>query len=238
MSGGSPVLAAAGLVKAYEGRLVLDGCDLELAAGGSLAVTGPSGCGKSTLLHCLVGLERPEAGVIRLAGEELGRLDDEGRCRLRARTVGLVFQDHHLLPEATVLENALLPRLALAERVDAAGLAQARALLAAVGLADRERAWPGQLSGGERQRLAVARALVNRPALVLADEPTGALDRRQAEAVADLLIRLCREQGGALLCVSHDLALAARLDRELRLEDGRLQPVARSCEGVRPKQAL
>jgi len=202
---------------------VLDGLDLEVAAGESVAIVGPSGSGKSTLLHLLAGLLRPTAGSVRLAGADLAQLSADGLAALRNRTLGFVFQEHHLLPQCTVLENVLVPTLAFP--CDRAGaLRSARELCERAGLGDRLGHRPAMLSGGERQRAAVVRALVLEPRLVLADEPTGSLDAGNAEAIGDLLAALGRERGAALLAVTHAPALARRLGRVLELRHGRLGP--------------
>jgi lipoprotein-releasing system ATP-binding protein len=199
---------------------VLRGVSFALAAGEALAVTGPSGSGKSTLLHLLGTLDAPDAGRVEIDGRDPAGLAEPELARFRNRAIGFVFQEHYLLPQYTVLENTLLPALAFpGDR--AAARARARELLERVGLGHRLRHRPAELSGGERQRVAVARALVNRPGLLLCDEPTGSLDRDHAGAVAALLFELHREEGAALVVVTHDEALAARLPRRCRLVDGR-----------------
>jgi len=200
---------------------VLRGIDLEVAPGSSLAVTGPSGSGKSTLLNLIGGLDLPTRGRVWLDGADLAAHTEDERCAIRSRDIGFVFQRHHLLPQFTVLENVLLSAAAR-QPPDPAAAARAGRLLARVGLEGRLRHRPGELSGGERQRVAVVRALVNRPRLLLADEPTGALDRANAEALAQLLTELQREEGVALVVATHAEALAARMERVLRLRDGRL----------------
>ncbi len=203
---------------------VLDGVSLRLDAGESLAVVGPSGCGKSTLLNLAGALDVPTSGSICFEGRDLGALDENARSDLRSRAIGFVFQQHLLLPACTVLENVLVPTLPLrrsaAERRE--DEARARALLARVGLGDRLDHRPGRLSGGESQRAAVVRALINRPRLLLADEPTGSLDEASARALGDLLVALNRDEGVALLVVTHSRDLAARLAAVARLENGRL----------------
>ena len=203
-------LVATGLCKTHPGaeRPVLDGIDLNLAPGGSLAVVGPSGSGKSTLLNLLGTLDRPDAGTISLDGADLLALVGPALSAFRARQLGFVFQEHHLLPQLTARENVLLPAMALGSATAAQG--RADALLAALGLSERADAFPGQLSGGERQRVAVARALLNRPRLLLCDEPTGSLDRATASAVADQLFALAHEAGARLVVATHDAALASR----------------------------
>jgi len=215
------------LGKGYGGTPVLQACDLQVRAGETLAVVGPSGCGKSTLLNCIGGLELPDSGAVLIDGRDIAHLDDGARARLRAETIGMVFQDHHLLPQLSAVENVLLPTLALrgGGMTRAEALERALALLAQVQLADKRDRRPGELSGGERQRVAVARALINRPRLLLADEPTGALDRAMAEQLADLLLALNREHRTALVLVTHAEALAKRMARMVTLVGGRLQAV-------------
>lgn len=203
---------------------VLRGATLRLAAGDCVAVTGPSGSGKTTLLHVAAGLEVPDAGTVRVAGVDPYRVDESARAALRRDRFGFVFQQHHLLPQLTALENVLLPALAVRPRATDDDVARARALLDDVGLGDRDGHRPEQLSGGERQRVAVARALMNRPAVILADEPTAALDRKTADEVAALLVRLARGTRTAVLVATHDVALAAAMDRRLELRDGVLRP--------------
>ena len=202
---------------------VLLGVSLDLARGERVAIVGPSGCGKSTLLNIIGTLDRATSGQLLLDGEDLARLDDLQLARVRNQQVGFVFQSHHLLPQCTVLENVLVPTLAdpdLARRRAAAERAQP--LLARIGLADRLHHRPGQLSGGERQRVAVVRALINGPKLLLAAEPTGALDRHNADALAALLLDLNREQNITLIVVTHAPDLARKMDRVLELRDGQL----------------
>ncbi len=211
---------------------VLRGVSLTVGAGDRLAVVGPSGSGKSTLLNIMGTLDRPTSGRVLLEGTDLAGLDEEALAEVRRRRIGFVFQLHHLLPQCTALENVLVPALAAERRVPAEVEARARRLLERVGLADRMDHRPGQLSGGERQRVAVARALVNRPALLLADEPTGSLDRAASERLADLLLELNREEGVALVVVTHALDLARRMDRVMELRDGRLVPAATAPAGA------
>ena len=204
---------------------LLAGIDLALAPGESVAIVGPSGSGKSTLLAILGGLEPPSAGAVLWQGRDLATLDERARAELRARTLGFLFQAHHLLPQLSALENALVPTLSRAARAERdASEKRARELLERVGLAARLAHRPGELSGGERARVALVRALVNRPSCLLADEPTGALDARTAEELGTLLLELNRSQGVALVVVTHSERLAARMGRVLALGEGRLSP--------------
>lgn len=220
------VIRAAGLGKTYaEGRLrtpVFDGLDLSVAPGETVAIVGASGAGKSTLLHLLGGLDVPSAGEVYVAGQSMSQLSDAQRGSLRNSALGFVYQFHHLLPEFTALENVMMPVLLSGEDV-APARKRAAALLEAVGLGHRLEHKPGELSGGERQRAAVARALVNRPACVLGDEPTGNLDDRTAATVFELMLDLNRQHRTSLVLVTHDRSLAFKLDRVLELHEGRLR---------------
>jgi lipoprotein-releasing system ATP-binding protein len=222
-------LSARGVRKLYRSGdgstlTVLDGVELELGRGEAVSVIGRSGSGKSTLLQVLGGLDVPNAGEVLVGGRPLASLNEEEAARVRSRTIGFVFQFHHLLREFTALENVMMPQL-IAGTAAKAARERARELLAHVGLEGRLTHKPAQLSGGEQQRVAVARALANRPLVLLADEPSGNLDPETAEALHELFFQVCREEGAALVLVTHDLALAARAGRVLRLHAGRLEPV-------------
>ncbi|WP_420142711.1 ABC transporter ATP-binding protein [Sphingomonas sp.] len=221
----SEVVAVRGLTRAFtQGQRtihVLRGVDLDIAPGEIVALLGPSGSGKSTLLQAVGLLEGGFDGSIRIAGEEASRLDDEGRTRLRRDALGFVYQFHHLLPDFTAEENVVLPQLIRGAEPGAAS-GRARILLTALGLAERLDHRPAQLSGGEQQRVAVARALANRPALVLADEPTGNLDEATSDRVLAAFLDLVRGEGAAALVATHNERLARRMDRVVRLHDGQL----------------
>jgi lipoprotein-releasing system ATP-binding protein len=221
-----PVLSTAHLTRDFrqgdETIHVLRGVDLQVAPGEIVALLGPSGSGKSTLLQAVGLLEGGFGGSIRIAGEEVAALDNDARTRVRRDRIGFVYQFHHLLPDFSAAENVVLPQLIRDVEPDAAQ-ARAEALLGALGLAHRLTHRPSQLSGGEQQRVAVARALANRPALVLADEPTGNLDEATADVVFDQFLTLVRGEGSAALVATHNERLAARMDRVLRLHDGRLE---------------
>lgn len=231
---GGPLLSLTKVTKQYESPdtaepiRVIDGVSLEVGTAESVAITGPSGSGKSTLLQILGTLDRPTSGEVNLAGKDLNRLADDELALVRNRQIGFVFQFHYLLPQCTVLENVLVPTLA-SKRPEAQpgsedATNRARRLLERVGLTGRLGHRPGQLSGGERQRVAVVRALINRPQLLLADEPTGSLDHASAQQLARLLTELNREESVALIVVTHALELAQRMARVFELKDGRLVP--------------
>ena len=200
---------------------VLKNITLEIAEGESVAIVGPSGCGKSTLLNILGTLDTPDSGTITLDGESLAQSTPEQLAELRSRKIGFIFQLHHLMPQCSVLENVLLPVLAL-KNPPASARQRAEALLARVGLQDRMNWKPAQLSGGERQRVAFVRALINQPKLILADEPTGALDEKNADALTTLLLDLQKTTGTTLVMVTHHPAQAARMSRVLKIHEGSL----------------
>ena len=215
--------SAAGPVK------ILRGIDLTVAAGSSVSVVGPSGSGKSTLLAVVGGIERPTAGAVRIEGQALGELDEDRLAVFRGREIGILFQSFHLIPTMTALENVAVP-LELAGAREA--FAQAAERLAEVGLSERADHYPGQLSGGEQQRAALARALSNHPKLLLADEPTGNLDQDTGHEIVELLFRVQRQRGMTLLLITHEPRLAARCERQLRMEGGRLREAARAGQAA------
>jgi lipoprotein-releasing system ATP-binding protein len=222
-------LRVSGVTKRFVGAAgaidVLSGVDLQLRRGDAVVITGPSGSGKSTLLYIIGVLDEPTAGEVNVAGIMPFRLGPIDQAKFRNESVGFVFQDHHLLPQCTVLENVLIPTLAGAK--PASGVEErARMLLDRVGLKDRLTHRPAQLSGGERQRVGLCRALINEPLLLLADEPTGNLDQTTAESVGTLLLEVAAEQQALLICVTHSLDLAARFPRRYELTEGKLVSVS------------
>ncbi len=224
------MLTVRGLRKEFPTRSgpleVLRGIDFDLARGEAVAVMGPSGSGKSTLLHIVGTLDRPTSGTVRLEDIDPFQLPEPELAAFRNRRIGFVFQDHYLLPQCSVLENVLIPTLVGPARVEREK--RARYLLERVGLAHRLRHRPSELSGGERQRVAVARALINQPGLLLADEPTGNLDRRSAQAVAALLLELAAQENAILITVTHSLELARSFPRQMQMLDGTLAPLVLS----------
>jgi len=226
---GPAALEAAGLAKTYEGGIapveVLRGVELRVESGELVAIVGASGSGKSTLLHLLGGLDRPTAGRVSVGGESMESLDEDGRSRLRSRSVGFVFQFHQLLPEFTARENVMMPGWIAGGQVGAGAKARAEELLREMGLLDRAEHKPAELSGGEQQRVAVARALHRKPAVLLADEPTGNLDRAATAALLEILERYRVGESQAIVIATHNHEVARAAGRVLRLEDGRLQPI-------------
>ena len=226
-------LTVTGLIKSFptptEPLVVLDGVDLDLGPGDAAAITGASGCGKSTLLHILGTLDTPTSGRVLLAGRNPFELPESELARFRNRRLGFVFQDHHLLPQCSVLENVLVPTLVNSSAPDAVE-DRARNLLERVGLADRLEHRPAELSGGERQRVAIARALVQEPYLVLCDEPTGNLDPRSARSIGDLFLELHAEQKNILVVVTHSMELAGRFPRRFELSGGELKSASGTGE--------
>ena len=223
----SSLLTVAGLCKDYrmgaETVQVLKGIDLEIAVGTTTALVGASGAGKSTLLHVLGALDRPSSGLVTYKGQNLFGQSDRGLADFRSRTIGFVFQFHHLLPEFTALENVMMPAL-IARKERTLADQQARALLTEVGLEHRLNHRPGELSGGEQQRVAIARALVMEPELLLADEPTGNLDAKTSEAIYELLVKIQKQTGVSMIVVTHNEGIAARMERVIRLVDGLILP--------------
>ena len=230
MNDSAPLAELADVTKSFDSvdggkaAVVLRGVDLVVAPGESVAIVGPSGSGKSTLLNVLGALQRPTSGTVRVNGVNLAELDSDQLAALRNRELGFVFQAHHLLPQLSALENVLVPTLVTGDKsARRQAVERGRRLLADVGLGERAAHRPGQLSGGECQRVAVVRALINEPRLLLADEPTGSLDRSAADDLGDLLCELNAREAVALVVVTHSERLAARMGRMLELRDGRLR---------------
>lgn len=225
-----PILQVKDLVKAFPAPSghpvrVLDGISFSLNSGETMAVIGPSGSGKSTLLNVIGTLDTPTNGSVTLADQDLSQLSPSQTARLRNTEIGFIFQDHHLLPQCTAIENVMMPTLAQPKsRRDLAAWKRAHALFEATGIAERKNFFPGQLSGGERQRVAVIRSLIMQPQLILADEPTGALDKDHAEALADLLCQLNRDFQTTMIVVTHAPELARRMHRTCCLIRGKLEP--------------
>ena len=228
----------AGLNRSYllagqsKGLTILSDAQLQVAPGEAIAIIGPSGSGKSTLLNIIGTLDHADSGSVELEGESLSGSDEGRLAALRSRKLGFVFQFHYLLPQCTVWENVLVPTLSHAAGKPAGAEERAKRLLDRVGLGGRLNHRPGQLSGGERQRVAVVRALINQPKLLLADEPTGALDRHHAEELINLLLELNREEGVALIVVTHARELAFKLGRVLELRDGKLHELTEAAAGA------
>ena len=225
MNNTQPLLTAKNLYKTYkEGKMVtevLKNVSFDLHPQSLLAIIGSSGSGKSTLLHLLGGLDKPTSGEIIFKSQQLNQLSEQAKAKLRNQDIGFVYQFHHLLPDFTALENIAMPLLIGGVSPNEAKK-RAKDMLASVNLTNRAEHRPSELSGGERQRVAIGRALINNPSLVMADEPTGNLDKTTADAIFDLLIRLNKEQGTAFLVVTHDLELAKKLDKQLVMSDGQL----------------
>lgn len=228
MNSENSVVRCRGLVKTFEEGpaevRVLTGVDFDVQAGERLAIVGASGVGKSTLLHLLGGLDQPTSGTVWVAGEDIGSANEHRRAMIRNRSLGFIYQFHHLLAEFSALENVALPLLIRGDSAENAAR-EAAELLERVGLGQRLHHKPGELSGGERQRAAVARALINRPACVLGDEPTGNLDERNADQIHGLMLELNREMKTSIVMVTHDLELAGRMDRRLEMTGGKLRPL-------------
>ena len=226
-----PILQLSKVSKSYEGPaggqsiLVFQDANLELEPGQSAAIVGPSGSGKSTLLNIIGALDKPTSGIVQVDGQNIPELQDKAAAAFRNLTVGFIFQIHHLLPQCTVLENVLVPTQAGHTKKEHVGVInqRARSLLGDVGLSQRVQHRPGELSGGERQRVSVARALINQPKILLADEPTGALDQENSGNLVDILLKLQKEKNLTLIVVTHSMPIAEKMDQVYRLENGTLQ---------------
>lgn len=207
-------------------NLILNDLSFEISAGESAAIAGPSGSGKSTLLNIIGSLDKPTAGSVFFDGKDISSLDEQELARIRNQDIGFIFQLHHLLPQCTVLENVLIPTIPYKKNADDEQLyKRAEELLKRVGLAGHFNFFPAQLSGGELQRTAAARALINKPKLILADEPTGSLDQKSSDNLAELLVELNKEQGAALITVTHSIELAGRMEKQYQLKDGKLKKI-------------
>lgn len=233
-TGAEPLLRVRGLTRSFrkDSQLieVLRGVDLDVQSGESLAITGASGVGKSTLMHIMGTLDRPTSGIVLYAGRDVFKWDEAELARFRNRTIGFVFQFHHLLPELTALENVMMPALIQGMKKKKAA-AMAREVLGELGMSQRLHHKPGELSGGEQQRVAIARALVLEPRVILADEPTGNLDRRTGEGVEELLLEVRAKVGATLVVVTHNPGLSRKMERQLELVDGILSNTPRSGDG-------
>lgn len=218
----APLVDLQDVSKSYGSAGVLQNCSLQIMEQQTVAVTGPSGCGKTTLLNLIGGMDRADGGRVLLAGQEVSLMNEPQVAAMRRRELGFVFQHHYLLPQCTALENVLVPVLGEKNRASSEAVERARGLLAQVGLDDRINHRPSELSGGQRQRVAVVRALINQPRLLLADEPTGALDETAANQLTELLLQLNRTLGLTLLIVTHDASVASRMSRRLVLREGKL----------------
>ncbi len=207
-----------------EKRVILDELNLTVRDGESVAIVGPSGSGKTTLLNMLGALDRPDTGDVLLNGQSVFNKNEKELAEFRNRSIGFVFQLHHLLPQLNLLENVLLPAVAHQSKVDASTQMRAESLIGRLGIGPLKMQKPAQLSGGECQRTAVARALINQPSILLADEPTGALDQHSSDQLADLLLQLNREENVSLIVVTHSMALASKMDKIYQLVDGKLKP--------------
>lgn len=216
------LLKLSNISKSYSGRKILDQLNLEVERGESIAIIGPSGSGKTTLLNLVGALDQPDSGTIEFDGNNISGLNPQQLSVFRSEQIGLVFQMHYLLPQLSLLENVLLPTLIDKKFQSKEKSERARQLIERVGVAGVSGQRPGELSGGECQRAAVVRALINKPKLILADEPTGALDQHSAATLADLLVQLNKEEGTALITVTHSMQLAEKMDKVYKLEDGKL----------------